>query len=93
MTEVKLDGYSNYTFTDKGTIINQYGRVIGNNSHNNGYTITTLVSDNGDTVRRSTHIWVYNAFYGEIPQGKEISHIDDNKHNNAPYNLEAVTHK
>lgn len=86
-------GYSNYRFTDQGKMINKNGREVGNNKHNNGYTITTLIRDDGKRVRRSTHRWIYEAWHGEIPQGTEISHKDDNKYNNAPSNLEAVSHK
>ena len=74
-------------------MINKNGREVGNNKHNNGYTITTLIRDDGKRVRRSTHRWIYEAWHGEIPQGTEISHKDDNKYNNAPSNLEAVSHK
>lgn len=88
-----LAGFTNYLFTDKGTIINKQGKEIGNNPHNNGYTITTLVSDEGESIRRSTHRWIYQAWHGEIPQGTEISHNDDNKYNNAPSNLSAMSHR
>ena len=88
-----LAGFSNYRFTDEGKIVNKHNREVGNNPHNNGYTITTLVSDDGKSVRKSTHRWIYLAWWGKIAEGKEISHKDDNKYNNRPYNLEAVTHK
>lgn len=86
-------GFTNYRMTDEGKIVNKYGREIGNNPHNNGYTITTLVSDDGKRVRKSTHRWIYLAWYGEIEQGKEISHNDDNKYNNSPSNLSAMSHR
>lgn len=88
-----MDGYSNYRMTIEGTMINKYGRVIGNNPHNNGYTITTLINDDGKRVRKSTHRWIYEAWHGEIPEGKEISHIDDDKYNNRPDNLAAMSHR
>lgn len=88
-----LAGFSNYRFTDEGKIVNKHNREVGNNPHNNGYTITTLVSDDGKSVRKSTHRWIYLAWWGKIAEGKEISHKDDNKYNNRPSNLEAVTHK
>lgn len=89
----QLQGFSNYKMTTEGEMINKDGKVIGNNPHNNGYTITTLVSDDGQAVRRSTHRWIYEAWYGAIPDGLEIAHLDDNKHNNRPDNLIAATHK
>lgn len=38
------------------------------------------------------HRLVWLAFKGEIPQGYEIDHIDENKHNNRLDNLQLVTH-
>ena len=35
---------------------------------------------------------MYEAVVGPIPDGLEINHIDEDKKNNAPGNLEAVTH-
>lgn len=98
MTDTETDfrvyaGFTNYRMTDEGKIVNKYGREIGNNPHNNGYTITTLVSDDGKSVRKSTHRWIFLAWYGEIPYGMEISHNDDNKYNNRPSNLSAMSHK
>lgn len=68
-------GYSNYRFTDQGKMINKNGREVGNNKHNNGYTITTLIRDDGKRVRRSTHRWIYEAWHGEIPQEIGRAHV------------------
>lgn len=38
------------------------------------------------------HRLVWLAFNGEIPQGLEIDHIDQNKHNNRLDNLQVATH-
>jgi hypothetical protein len=38
------------------------------------------------------HRAVYQSFIGKIPKGKEIDHIDNNRHNNNISNLRAVTH-
>lgn len=37
------------------------------------------------------HRLVYEAFVGAIPEGYEIDHLDSDKLNNVPANLEAVT--
>ena len=46
-----------------------------------------------DGVRKDVrvHRAVYAAWHGEIPVGLEINHLDGNKRNNAPANLEACT--
>lgn len=38
------------------------------------------------------HQIVYTTWWGPIPEGMEIDHIDGNPVNNSPDNLEAVTH-
>lgn len=38
------------------------------------------------------HRIIWETFNGEIPQGKEIDHIDCNKQNNALSNLRLITH-
>ena len=39
------------------------------------------------------HRFVYECFKENIPDGLEIDHIDNNKHNNHIDNLQAITHK
>ena len=39
------------------------------------------------------HKLVWITFKGEIPEGYEINHIDEDPGNNALYNLELITHK
>ena len=39
------------------------------------------------------HKLVWITFKGEIPEGYEINHIDEDPGNNALYNLELLTHK
>lgn len=44
---------------------------------------------------KAAHQWVarmvYEAAYGSVPDGKVVHHIDGNKENNHPSNLEAIT--
>jgi len=46
---------------------------------------------NGISYRTPAHRLVWQYFYGDVPEGMEINHIDGNKKNNHPLNLEAVT--
>ena len=44
-------------------------------------------------VNKGVHVWVYLTFVGEIPDGLEVNHIDENKHNNRLDNLNLLTRK
>lgn len=56
-----------------------------------GYYRVKLCKDGKDR-RWMVHRIVYEAFIGEIPSDCEINHIDEDKKNNRPENLEAITH-
>lgn len=43
-------------------------------------------------VHMMAHRIIYSHVFGRIPAGLEINHIDGDKTNNLPSNLEAVTH-
>ena len=47
---------------------------------------------NGKDYWGLSHRLIYTWFYGFIPEGYEIDHIDGNRDNNHPSNLRAVTH-
>jgi hypothetical protein len=55
-----------------------------------GYMRVTLFRA-GKSRRHQVHRLVYEAFCGPIPDGLFINHIDGNKRNNTPGNLEIVT--
>lgn len=61
-------------------------RPLKQQKNNSGY-LQLNIDGKWDKVHRI----VWKAFFGEIPEGKEIHHIDHNKENNNLYNLEAVT--
>lgn len=44
-------------------------------------------------VCKGVHIWMYLTFVGDIPQGFEVNHMDENKHNNCVWNLNLMTKK
>ncbi len=63
---------------------------------NNGYVRYNLYSGNTEGKKRSckaklAHVLVFEAFIGKIPDGLEINHIDGDKTNNRPENLQAVS--
>lgn len=65
--------------------------LIGCNS-GCGYRKVCL-SKNGKINGKNVHTLVYETFIGSIPKGMEINHIDEDKINNAVWNLELVSHK
>lgn len=56
----------------------------------NGY-LRIRVSLRGIRIRVSAHRVVWRYFNGDIPRGCIIDHIDENRMNNRPTNLEPVT--
>lgn len=44
-------------------------------------------------VKKGVHQWVYMTFVGEITEGLEVNHIDEDKHNNCVWNLNLMTPK
>lgn len=53
-----------------------------------GYLQVTLGKS---TKRKLIHRAVWEAFNGSIPEGLQINHLDENKHNNSLSNLSLVT--
>ncbi len=47
--------------------------------------------ENGQRVNASAHRLVYHHFFGPIPDGMVVNHLDGVKSNNHPSNLEIVT--
>lgn len=68
------------------------GRVMKQNTSNYGGYCRIKLCKDGDHRLRLVHRLVYEAFVGDIPDGLEINHIDENTQNNHVNNLEAVTH-
>lgn len=75
----------NYRNTGKEKIMRTW-------KNNKGYLYVDLCK-NCKYERFLVHRLVYEAFYGKIPAGMEIDHIDTNRQNNSVENLRCVTHK
>lgn len=74
----------NYNHTGK------WGLLSLTPNHKGGYLRVILCKD-GKRYYKSVHRLVYEAFVGEIPEGLEVNHIDENKNNNAVWNLNLLT--
>lgn len=58
--------------------------------NSNGYYRAQLRKE-GKVYNFFVHRLVYSAFKGEIPEGLTVDHIDGNKINNTPDNLQLLT--
>lgn len=68
------------------------GRILKPCKKKSGYLQVGLCKDGKHKWFR-VHRLVWEAFNGEIPDGYEINHIDENTENNSLSNLSAVSHK
>lgn len=74
----------NYNHTGKEKILKPFG--------SNGYK-KVILCKNAKNEALLIHRLVYESFYGNIPDGMEIDHIDTIRDNNTVENLRCVTHK
>lgn len=68
------------------------GRILKPGMSRVGYLHVVLCKDDKRTTFK-VHRLVYEAFNGQIPEGMEINHIDEDKSNNRLENLNLMTHK
>ncbi|GMG71790.1 hypothetical protein ShirakiTB12_02580 [Priestia megaterium] len=73
----------------KGSVICKE-RILKHEKNNCGYHRVTLCK-NDKKKRFFVHRLVYEAFKGDIPEGLQIHHIDENKDNNQLSNLMLAT--
>lgn len=64
--------------------------ILKHNIHKDGYHYIQLHND-GERKHFLVSRLVYEAFSGEIPEGMQVNHIDEDKNNNAIYNLNLMT--
>ena len=85
--------YSQYSASKKGQILSKNRKkILKERKFPNGYKYFTLYAGN---ISKSYLVsrFVYECFKGNIPDGKEVDHIDNNKQNNSIKNLQLLTHK
>lgn len=81
-----IKGYEGlYQVSDEGNIRSKNG-IIRPSKNNSGYLVTHLSKD-GRVKSRLVHRIVAIAFLGDVPMGKEVDHINENKLDNRVENL------
>lgn len=91
--------YDSYAASKKGQIYSEKNRIILKQyvgTRNGKYLYFYAYGKKGEKGRKekkyfTTNRFVYECFYGEIPEDKEIGHIDNNKHNNCLNNLKLIS--
>lgn len=92
MCRENLIDFSNYEMYENGRIYSKfYHRFFKGTPQNNGYLQVKMMCKDG--VRRpfSIHRVVWFYYKGEIPQDKQVNHIDEDKTNNTISNLNLMT--
>lgn len=84
-----------YQASDQGRIYNVVtGRIIGKKPKYDSSYVAVHLRKNGRLVRAANvHQLVMETFVGECPEGMEVHHKNDVKHDNRLENLEYITHR
>lgn len=93
---MKLQNYSNYEiYPEDGKILSLItNKYIGSNKSTKGkYCYVHLIDDNGNRKHWRLHRLIWTAVYGDIPEGYDIHHIDEDKNNNSISNLRLISHE
>lgn len=85
-----FDNYDVLPYEDK--VVNKKSGIVLKQSENDrGYKIYRLYK-NGKSYSIRTNRLYYECLFGEIPEGYEIDHINNDRGDNSPQNLRAVSH-
>ena len=85
--------YNKYSASKKGQILGKKRKkILKGTIFANGYLHFSLHINNTQKSY-SVSRFVYECFKGNIPDDKEVDHIDNNKQNNIIKNLQLLTHK
>jgi len=80
----------NYEIFENGIVLNKNKTVKKWSANGRGYLISRI-NFFGRWITISQHCLVARAFLGDRPDGFEVNHKDNNKHNNAASNLEYLS--
>lgn len=88
----KVPGWP-YLVSDEGAFLNLRTMMVNHTKHT-GYALSypvVLLRDGGRRLTVGKHIVIAEAFHGPKPDGYIVHHIDHDKSNFIPFNLEYVT--
>src|SRR5690606_13189002 len=94
-----IPGFSRYAINNNGEIFStnykNSGKIkkLSPAKDVDGYLKTMLLGDNGVYKSKCVHSFVALTYLGKRPLGLEINHIDGDKLNNKPSNLEYISHR
>lgn len=78
--------------TNSGIYSHYYKRMLKGSVDKDGYIQVCLKCIDGKKRMFKWHRVIYTYFYGTIPEGYEINHLDENKQNNRLSNLSLTSH-
>lgn len=91
---MKVNNFSMYEVNaEEGTVFSLFSKKFVGHPDNDGYIKLTLTDDNGKQHPFQKHRFIWEAVNGQIPEGYDIHHCDENKENCAISNLSCVSHK
>ena len=87
--------YNLYASDENGNVINIIKKVPKKGMKNNSGYMLCGVRKHAQTGKKTYHVhrFVWECFNGNIPEGKVIDHINNDKEDNRLCNLELVTHQ
>lgn len=88
----KIEGYENYSVSNKGRVRNDKYKRYLNPQNSNGYLVVRLYNDSNNKIFK-VHRLVAIAFLPNPENLSDVNHKDEDKSNNHIDNLEWCTHK
>lgn len=82
-----------YFFRKDGVYSKYFGRKLKGHKTVDGYVLIGPICTDGKQHWFYYHKVIWEYFNGEVPEGLQINHIDENKENNCLWNLELLTPK
>lgn len=91
MCRESLIDFNKYVISENGQIFSKYKKDYMVGTSNRRYRSIELRCIDGKSRWYSVHRVIYYFFNGEIPEGMQVNHIDENPANNSLSNLSLLT--